>query len=319
MSMQEVANETLSKHVRVVRAVGIVEAAELLGKSQDTLKRYEREYKRRFPQAGPSLISQVEQNFTPAELRALVKGKKYADYSEPVDLVTEGKTFTFGVMSDLHIGSIHTNPGEIVKTLRFMKDEGAKYVFIPGDITEGMSNRPDHWEELDVMGYSNQRDLAVDIFKLSPLPVYAIDGNHDRWFIKSNGAHIVKDIADRVDHFHYCGRDRGRVTVNGCVIDMTHGEDSGSAVFGKRLQKIIDNYKKAGKNSDIILTGHDHKAGYLPYNGVHGISAGTLQRRSRFMTGKYLDNYEGFWVVSVTINGEGRVIKLTPTWHPLGG
>ena len=58
-----------------------------------------------------------------------------------------------------------------------------------------MSHRPGHIYELTHLGYAQQKDYAVKLFsQWTDTEIYAIDGNHDRWYIKSNGSLIVKDI-----------------------------------------------------------------------------------------------------------------------------
>ena len=56
-----------------------------------------------------------------------------------------------------------------------------------------MSHRAGHVYDLSEIGYDKQKAKAIEIFsQWTDSQIYAIDGNHDRWFIKSNGALIVR-------------------------------------------------------------------------------------------------------------------------------
>jgi predicted MPP superfamily phosphohydrolase len=47
-----------------------------------------------------------------------------------------------------------------------------------------------------------QKKYAVELFgQWTDTDIYAISGNHDRWYIKSNGANIVGDIDRELKNF----------------------------------------------------------------------------------------------------------------------
>lgn len=93
---------------------------------------------------------------------------------------SEINTFSFLDLSDLHIG----HPDFKEKILRAKLKEAMKqeveYVFIAGDIFEGVQKYLPYQEVLD-MEYK-QLDIATNIFGDYPLNYYAINGNHDYAF-----------------------------------------------------------------------------------------------------------------------------------------
>ena len=206
-------------------------------------------------------------------------------------------------MTDTHIGSIYTRPEIIKEAIQTMEDNGCEFIAHAGDVTEGMSNRPGHVYELTDIGYTAQRDKAVEILSKASLPIYMIDGNHDRWFVKSSGAYIVKDIADTIGAV-YLGQDEGEIIINGAVIRLWHGEDSGSYAVSYRLQKLIESFS-GGTKPHVLLCGHTHKQGYFFDRNIHVVSGGCLQMQSRWMRSKRISAHTGYHIIDMTITDDG--------------
>jgi predicted phosphodiesterase len=299
---------------------GEEKAMEVFNVKHSTLDRYRQEYKKRFvdeaeEMQASTLLKRLSEKFTDKELRAILNSSDIDGTGEDEQTINfEGHEVTLGIMSDLHIGSKYTHTRDIFTAYKEFEKAGVDYIMMPGDITEGMSNRPGHIYELSDIGYHEQKKKAIVLMNEAPCPIYAIDGNHDRWFIKSNGAKIVSDIADAVEHFHFCGHDNATLRIRDCKIMLWHGEDGASYASSYRPQKIIESIA-GGKKPNVILAGHDHKALYLFDRNIHFISSGTMQGQTAWMRGKRLVAYVGFWIVKIVID-QGEVKKITPTWYP---
>ena len=181
---------------------------------------------------------------------------------------------------------------------------------------EGMSHRAGHVYDLSEIGYDKQKSKAIEIFsQWTDSQIYAIDGNHDRWFIKSNGALIVKDIATQLDNFNFIGHDEGDISINGkAVVKLWHGEDGNSYALSYRLQKILESLS-GGEKPSVIICGHTHKYVKIFERNVYAISAGSIQSQTPWMRGKRIAAHVGFCIIDIYVNKSG-VCKFSDTWYP---
>ena len=284
-----------------------------------TLRRYIRESKQRFniPDIDKSAaLRRISEQYSPKELEAIAKGGRVLPGQPSIPVVNlNGDRTRIGVMGDVHFGSKYCLYELVDIAFREFEKEGCDIVCQVGDLTEGMSNRPGHVYELDRIGYHEQKKVAIEYMSRCPAPLYIIDGNHDRWFIKSNGALIVKDICDAIDHAEFLGHDEGNLSLGGnATLRMWHGEDGSSYAVSYRIQKIIESLT-GGQKPNVMLFGHVHKSMYLFDRHIHCYSAGAFQRQTAWMRGKRLSSHTGFWIVDVYVN-EGGVAKTTGTWYP---
>jgi predicted phosphodiesterase len=190
------------------------------------------------------------------------------------------------------------------------------FVVHAGDVTEGMSNRPGHIYELSALGYDQQKALAIDMFKQwTDTDIYAIDGNHDRWFLKSNGAKIVKDVDEAIPNFHFIGHDEGSISLNGkATLWLWHGEDGNSYALSYRLQKILESLT-GGEKPNAMIAGHTHKYVDIFERHVFCTSVGCMQSQTPWMRSKRIAAHPGFAIIDYWVNDKG-ICKMTHTWHP---
>ena len=171
--------------------------------------------------------------------------------------------------------------------------------------------------ELDYLGYDAQKAKAIELFsQWSDTDMYAIDGNHDRWYLKANGALIVKDIAEAVPNFHFIGHDEGDISLAGkAILRLWHGEDGNSYALSYRVQKIVESLS-GGEKPDILICGHTHKYVNIFERNIHCVSAGSIQAQTSWMRGKRIAAHVGFCIIDVWVNDDG-VAKFSCTWYPL--
>ena len=151
----------------------------------------------------------------------------------------------------------------------------------------------------------NKKKYAIEQLSKCKYPMYLIDGNHDRWFIKNSGAYIVQDICENLENCMFLGNDEGDLVVNNVIIKLWHGEDGNSYSLSYRIQKIIEAFV-GGQKPQILLCGHVHKALYLPCErNIHAFGTGALSRQSKWMRSKRLANHAGFWIIEFTYNEKG--------------
>lgn len=262
------------------------------------------------------VLQKILQTYSRDELSLLAEGKTHLlEPGRKIDINFSGNRVKIGVLTDTHIGHEKFNQNRLFAAFEEFKKEKVDFICHAGDVTEGMSHRPGHIYELTHLGYSKQKQYAVDLFgQWRDTPIYAIDGNHDRWYIKSNGALIVKDISEVLDNFHFIGHDEGDIMVKNLKINLWHGEDGNSYALSYRVQKIIESLQ-GGEKPHIMFCGHTHKYVKLFERNIHAISAGCIEDQTKWMRSKRIPAHTGFGIYDITFNDLG-ITRLVETWFP---
>jgi len=317
-------------HNAINRAVQIVQYASQHGKtktkqdfnlSDETLNRYIRAAREEKGLTIPERshwLDQIASRFSDNELQAIAKGGRLIPGSGDVPIISfGGKRIRIGCLTDTHIGHKRSPRQRIEQAFEEFHKEKVDFITHSGDVTEGMSHRPGQVYELDNIGYDSQKEEAIDIFsQWTDTDIYAIDGNHDRWYLKSNGALIVKDIAAAVENFHFLGHDEGDISLDGrATLKLWHGEDGSSYALSYRLQKIVESLS-GGEKPNILVAGHVHKYAKIFERNVHCVSAGCIQGQTSWMRGKRLSAHVGFCILDAWIAEGGGISKFSDTFYP---
>ena len=310
------------------RAKEVVEYLTLHGKSEtvkhfditeESLSRYTR-FAKQYGVAEvdkSKLLSKIAQTYSDDELKAIANGGRIVPGLAKVPVVNfDGDRVRIGAITDTHIGSLNFSEQRLYQAFEEFKKEKVDFITHSGDVTEGMSHRAGHVYDLSEIGYDKQKSKAIEIFsQWTDSQIYAIDGNHDRWFIKSNGSLIVKDIATQLDNFNFIGHDEGDISINGkAVVKLWHGEDGNSYALSYRLQKILESLS-GGEKPSVIICGHTHKYVKIFERNVYAISAGSIQSQTPWMRGKRIAAHVGFCIIDIYVNKSG-VCKFSDTWYP---
>lgn len=314
-----ISDEKLQEILDYYTLKGEDKTLEIFNLKQDSLRRYLDEAKKR----GLGNISvtkylrDILDTYTEDEIQAIAKGGRITPGYEKVPIISfDGKRIRVGHITDTHIGSLYFNEDYMYQAFDEFRKAGVDFITHSGDVTEGMSNRPGHIYELSELGYDKQKQKAIDIFsQWSDTDIYAIDGNHDRWFIKSNGAYMVKDIDAALDNFHFIGHDEGDISLKGqAIMKLWHGEDGSSYALSYRLQKILESLS-GGEKPNVIVSGHVHKYVKIFERNVYALGVGCIQRQTKWMRGKRISAHVGFCIADYWVNDKG-LAKITETWHP---
>lgn len=282
----------------------------------ETLARYKRLHRHADPQfTVNATLRKIQEVYSDKELQAIAKGGRILPGQQRVPIVDfGGESVTLGFLTDPHIGSIYFQPEWLEAAFREFDKEEVQFAVCAGDLTDGMSNRPDHIYELTHIGYEKQKAYAVEMWRPWDRPVYMISGNHDRFFIKSSGANIVADVCAELPNAEFLGHDEGDTSVNGITIKTWHGEDGNSYAVSYRLQKIVEAFT-GGEKPHILLVGHTHKQANMFERHIHIFSGGCMSRQSRWMRSKRIAAHTGFWIIKFWAN-KGSVSKIQSTWYP---
>jgi predicted phosphodiesterase len=259
-------------------------------------------------------IKKLLEKFTPQELKAIADGKSLDTRKTKEKVTFDSDQVTICYVTDTHWGAMHSPIEWWDSVLEECHRMDVEMILHGGDLIEGMSNRPDQVYGLTHIGFSAQMDLAEELLAMSELPIYIIDGNHDRWGIKSGGIFAVKDVAARLEHVTFLGHDEGDLEINGTIWRMWHGEDGSSYATSYRLQKVIESFT-GGEKPNVLLAGHVHKQGYFFERNIHAVSGGALCKQSSWMRSKRLANHSGFHIIKAGI-ADGEIKWFEPRWYP---
>jgi predicted phosphodiesterase len=314
-----IKDDKLQEVINYYMANGEHDTCDHYGFNVETMSRYLREAKLRKIEGKDTnkVMREIRELYTDDELKAIAKGGRIMPGMARVPIVDfDGKRIRIGHITDSHIGSSYFNKDRMFQAFEEFEKEGVDFITHSGDVSEGMSNRPGHIYELSQLGYSQQKDECVDVFsQWTSSDIYAIDGNHDQWFIKSNGAKIVDDIAKEVDNFHFIGHDEGDISLKGkATLKLWHGGDGNSYALSYRLQKILESMS-GGEKPNVLIAGHVHKYVSIFERNVYAISVGTRQRQTQWMRGKRISAHVGFVIADYWVNKNG-LAKMSHTWYP---
>lgn len=320
MGLETITDAVIQRVCDLYAIVGRDETARLLGMERDSVRRYVTEGKQRGltegGEARARLAKQIADKYDSKELSSILRAgeikQEHGVYK--YDVGGRGRV-RIGVISDPHIGSKQFERGIFDSAIDLFHRESVDIILCPGDVTEGMSNRPGHVYELSHIGYEAQKEYGISLWADVGIPVKMIDGNHDRWYIKSAGAIIVKDIADACENVEFLGHDQADVIIDAVTIRMVHGEDGGSYAVSYRLQKFIEAMHQQADVPEVAIFAHAHKQGHISYMGVEGLSAGALQSTTPWMRSKRNYSALGFYILEIE-HDNGVVVEFTPRWFP---
>jgi len=287
----------------------------------ETAKRYRRFFRKSNRDVDQSIIDnsttmqKIIAQYSPEELKQLANGKVFHKENTTAIHNFTGKTIKMGVWSDTHIGSKYTNDDYILRAMDEFDREKVDLVVHAGDVCEGLSNRQGHMYECTEIGYMAQKVHAIELLsQWDATEQYMISGNHDMWYMKSAGANIVKDICDAIPNATFLGDDEGNIKIGATNIMLWHGLDGSSYATSYRIQKLVESLT-GGEKPSVIIAGHVHKMGYFFERHIHCISAGSIQKQSKWMRGKRLQAHVGFWIIEMTLNEKG-VGRFKPEFYP---
>lgn len=221
------------------------------------------------------------------------------------------------MISDTHLASKY----ERLDILRYLynkaEEEQVNYVLHSGDLTEGLSGRPEQVYDLKELSYVGQRDYVVDKYPKSDIPTYIISGNHDMWWIKKCGADIVKDICSQRDDLHYLGSDCEDLKIGKLKIRLYHGKGGGSYAKSYKIQKYLDSIAP-DEIPHILQTGHIHQAFYMKQGNTHCFQTSCLQDLTPFERSQGFNNDKSCWWVDVWMDDKGNPVKINQELETFG-
>lgn len=221
------------------------------------------------------------------------------------------------LLSDTHLASKYDR----LDILRYLYDEadknGINYILHSGDLTDGLSGRPQQIYELKECSYTGQRDYVIDKYPKSNIPTYLISGNHDLWWIKQCGADICQDIANHRDDITYLGSDCEDLKIGKLKIRMRHGSGGSSYARSYKLQKYLDSVPME-ERPHILQTGHIHQSFYMKQGETHCFQTSCLQDLTPFERSMGFSNDKSVWWIDIYMNDKGEPVKINQELETFG-
>ena len=261
---------------------------------QDTLTKEDKAYK--------EVLDVMRERYSLRELKLISKGKGLEDPNlKYPEIHLTGRHHKIGVISDGHLGSKYSPLEFHYQAFETFEKEKCECVLHCGDLVEGLCPKRTETQiyELSHIGYSQQRDLAIEVFSHCKLPVYCISGNHDSWYF-SMGGNIVKEICQALPNMTYLGHNQSDIHIDGTSIRLFHGTDGNSYAYSYRLQKLIESFT-IGKKPNILLCGHTHKMCYIYDRGIQCLSVPSLQMQTEWMRSKKIAAHTGFAIIEFDV------------------
>jgi hypothetical protein len=211
----------------------------------------------------------------------------------------------FGVISDLHVGSLYHHPAALNAYYAAAAEFGALDVLCAGDVLDGWKVYRGQEFELRDCGFDAQLErFANEAPKTGVIETHFICGNHDLSFKSLAGVGVGQAIESVRRDWHHVGDESGRVELRSksgaaIAVDMVHPGGGGSYAQSYRLQKEIEAIE-GGRKPGIYVQGHYHKSAMLPsYRNVCALQGGTFQRQTPFMRRLAAAAHVGGWLVEV--------------------
>ena len=221
------------------------------------------------------------------------------------------------LISDTHLASKFDR----IDILRYLYDKadekGINYILHSGDLTDGLSGRPQQIYDLKECSYTGQRDYVVEKYPRSEIPTYIISGNHDKWWIKQCGADIVKDICTKREDLHYLGSECEDLHIGKLKIRLFHGIGGSTYAKSYKLQKYLDSIPME-ERPHILQTGHIHQAFFMKQGNTHCFQTSCLQDLTPFERSMGYNNDKSCWWVEVDMDNKGNPVKVSQELETFG-
>ena len=221
------------------------------------------------------------------------------------------------LISDTHLCSKYDR----IDILNYLYDKadgnGTRYILHSGDLTDGLSGRPQQIYELREMSYTGQRDYVIDKYPKINIPTYLISGNHDLWWVKQCGSDIVRDICSKRKDLKYLGSDCEDLQIGKLKIRLYHGKGGGAYAKSYKMQKYLDAIDISDR-PDILQTGHIHQSFYMKQDKTHCFQTSCLQDLTPFERSQGFNNDKSCWWVDVYMDDKGNPVKISQQLETFG-
>ena len=244
------------------------------------------------------------------------------------EIVDNDENVKVMLISDTRFGSIYQQTSILNDLYSKAKQMGVKYVFLTGDVVEGMYTgaKSIYNSTLHKAGYEDQADLVASCFpRVEGITTYFLTGEHDLSFLKTKEKiDIGKLIADKREDMIYLGPRRKKVTFvtsdkrNGNVsLYLQHSKGNVPYTVSYKPQQKIASMRNEDK-TDILVTSHFAACDSFLRRGVRSYQVPTVVATTAEMNDATTPVYNtiGGWVVNLEKDKKGNLKNTTQMWIP---
>ena len=230
-------------------------------------------------------------------------------------------------ISDTRFGSIYQQTTILNDLYIKAKQLGVKYVFLSGDVVEGMytGSKAIYNSTLHQDGYEDQADFVASCFpRVEGITTYFITGEHDLSFLKTKEKiDIGTIIAAKRDDMIYLGPKRKKVKFvtpdkkGEITIYLQHAKGNVPYTISYKPQQKISSMRNEDK-TDILVTSHFAACDSFLRRGVRSYQVPTVVATTDEMKDATTPVYNtvGGWMVKLDKDKKGNLINTKQIWIP---
>jgi len=231
------------------------------------------------------------------------------------------------LISDTRFGSIYQQLSILNDMYVKAKNMGVKYVFLTGDVVEGIytGSKSIYNTTLHKYGYEDQAKLVSQLFpRVDGITTYFITGEHDLSFLKSKSKIDIGTIIDNMrDDMIYLGPRRKKVNFitnrgNGNIsLYLNHAKGNVPYTVSYKPQQKISSLRNEDK-TDILVTSHFAACDSFLRRGVRAYQVPTVTATTDEMKDANTPVYNtvGAWIVNLSKDKKGNLANTSQMWLP---
>ena len=231
------------------------------------------------------------------------------------------------LISDTRIGSIYQQTTILNDLYIKAKQMGVKYVFLTGDVVEGMYSgaKSIYNSTLHQYGYEDQADYVASCFpQVDGITTYFITGEHDLSFLKTKEKiDIGTLIASKREDMIYLGPKRKKVKFTTSdrkgeiSLYLQHAKGNVPYTISYKPQQKISAMRNEDK-TDILVTSHFAACDSFLRRGVRSYQVPTVVATTDEMKDATTPVYNtvGGWIVNLEKDKKGNLKNTTQMWIP---
>ncbi len=230
------------------------------------------------------------------------------------------------IISDTRFGSIYQQTAILNDMYQKAKEMGVKYVFLTGDVVEGIYKgaKSIYNTTLHKYGYYDQAEYVASLFpRVEGITTYFITGEHDLSFLKSDSIDIGHEIARRREDMVYLGPRRRKVNITtedkkGSIsFYLQHAKGNVPYTVSYKPQQKIASLRNEDK-TNILVTSHFGACDSFLRRGVRSYQVPTVVATTDEMKDATTPVYNtvGAWMITLNKDKKGNLTNTSQMWIP---
>ena len=243
------------------------------------------------------------------------------------EIVNDDDDIKAMLISDTRFGSIYQQLSILNDMYVKAKDMGVKYVFLTGDVVEGIytGTKSIYNTTLHKTGYDDQAKLVADFFpRVDGITTYFITGEHDLSYLRSKEKIDIGTLINNMrDDMIYLGPRRRKVNFitnrgNGQIsLYLNHAKGNVPYTVSYKPQQKISSFRNEDK-TDILVTSHFAACDSFLRRGVRAYQVPTVTATTDEMKDATTPVYNtvGSWIINLSKDKKGNLENTSQMWLP---